>query len=117
LYTVSNPAETVSVSALIDGRTQRIDRSGKADGLTESDLADEVIALGDLARRKGLAGQRSYLLDTVDTSGAVSESGDLFGVDGDEALRNLVELDMGLPTPQQGEAMQAEVFAGRYVDT
>ena len=117
LYTDSNPAETVSVSALIDGRTQRIDRSGKADGLTESDLADEVIAVGDLARRRGLVGQRSYLLDTVDTSGAVSELGDLFGVDGGEALRNLLDLDMGLPTPEQAEAVQAEVFAERYADS
>jgi hypothetical protein len=109
LFTVTNPPGTVSVSALIDGRTQRIDLSAKATSMSESELADEIIVLADLARQKGLAGQHTYLLENA----SFPELRDV-GLDTGEILRDFMENGMKLSTPEQAEAAQAAVFATRY---
>ena len=110
LFTVTNPSGTVSVSAAIDGRTQRVELSPKVTSMSESDLADEIIVLADLARQKGLAGQHAFLLDNQVLSEGLHE----LGLDGREVVRDFMENGMGLPTPEQAEAVQAEVFAARY---
>jgi hypothetical protein len=112
-FTVTNPPETVSVSALIDGRTQRVQLSPKAISLTESELADEIIVLADLARKKGLAGQHTYLLENASQTEGLQELGQL-GIDSNQMLRDFMEAGMQLPTPEQADAAQAEVFAARY---
>jgi hypothetical protein len=109
LFTVTNPPQTVSVSALIDGRTQQIDLSPKL-SMTEAELKDEVLVLAELARQKGLAGQHTYLLDNDFLSESLSE----MGVDGNDFLRDFMETGMGMPTPEQAAEAQAEVFATRY---
>jgi hypothetical protein len=109
-FTVANPADTVSVSSLIDGRTQRVELSAKVSTMTEAELAEEILVLADLARQKGLAGQHSYLLENDTLSGTVRE----LGLDSTEVLRDFVENGIGLPTPEQADAAQAEVFAARY---
>ena len=110
LFTVANPPDTVSVSALIDGRTQRVDLSPKATGMTESELAEEVAVLADLARRKGLGGQHNLLRERF------KEAGDVTGVDGNRVLGDMIERGLELPTPEQASTAQAEVFATRYTD-
>ena len=112
-FTVTNPPETVSVSALIDGRTQRVQLSPKAISLTESELADEIIVLADLARKKGLAGQHTYLLENASQTEGLQELGQL-GIDSNQMLRDFMEAGMQLPTQEQADAAQAEVFAARY---
>jgi hypothetical protein len=110
LFTVTNPPETVSVTALMDGRTQRVQLAPTATSLSEVDLAEEILVLADLARQKGLAGQHTFLLE----SEAVSESMHQIGVEDNEILRGLIDNVMQLPTPEQADAAQAEVFATRY---
>jgi hypothetical protein len=117
LFTVSNPAESVSVSALIDGRTQRIHLAGKATAFTETDLVDEILVLAELARQKGLAGQFTFLSENPDVRDAFRQLGDEYGLDGEETFHELLELDMALPTPEQAEVAQAEEFARRYADS
>jgi hypothetical protein len=112
-FTVTNPPETVSVSALIDGRTQRVQLSPKASSLTESELAEEIIVLAGLARKKGLAGQHTYLFDNASQVEGLQDLDEL-GLDGDQIFRDFVEAGMQLPTPEQADAAQAEVFAARY---
>jgi hypothetical protein len=112
-FTVTNPPETVSVSALIDGRTQRVQLSPKASSLTESELAEEIIVLADLARKKGLAGQHTYLLENASQTEGLQELGEI-GLDSNQILRDFMEAGMQLPTPEQADAAQAEVFAARY---
>lgn len=111
LFAITNPAGTVSVTGAIDGRTERVDLSPKVSGMNESELAEEIIALADLARIKGLAGQHTYLVENEFLSEWMSE----FGLAGDE-VREFVESGMGLPTPAQADEAQAEVFANRYAD-
>lgn len=113
LFTVTNPPETVSVSALMDGRTQRVTLAPTASKLTESELVDEILVLADLARQKGLAGQHTYLLDSASDNEGLRQLGDL-GIDGTQVLHDFMRAGMQLPTPQQAEANQAEVFAARY---
>ena len=112
-FTVTNPPGTVSVSALIDGRTQRVELSPKASSLTESELAEEIIVLADLARKKGLAGQHTYLLENASQTEGMQELGEI-GLDSNQILRDFMEAGMQLPTPEQADAAQAEVFAARY---
>ncbi|BBY23817.1 hypothetical protein [Mycobacterium stomatepiae] len=112
-FTVANPPETVSVSALIDGRTQRVTLSPTATNLTEAELADEIIVLAELARQKGLAGQRTYVMDSAADNAGLQQLDDM-GLDSSQLLRDFVETGMRLPTEEQAETAQAEVFATRY---
>jgi hypothetical protein len=112
-FTVTNPHGTVSVSALMDGRTHRVQLSPKASSLTESELADEIIVLSGLARKKGLAGQHTYLVDNVSQVEGLHDLDEL-GLDGNQVFRDFVQVGMRLPTPEQADAEQAEVFAARY---
>lgn len=109
-FTVTNPPETVSVSALMDGRTQRVELSPKVTSMSEADLADEILVIADLARQKGLAAQHSYLLGDDSLSETMRE----MGVDGGDVVRDFMENGIGLITPEQAAAAQAEVFATRY---
>ncbi|SOX56686.1 ESX-1 secretion-associated protein EspH [Mycobacterium ahvazicum] len=112
-FTVTNPPETVSVSALIDGRTQRVKLSPKATNLTEDELADEIVVLAELARQKGLAGQRTYVMDSAADNAGLQQLTDM-GLDSTQLLRDFVDTGMRLPTEEQAETAQAEVFAVRY---
>lgn len=112
-YTVTNPPETVSVSALIDGRTQRVTLSATATKLTESELADEILVLAELARKKGLAGQHTYLTENADQIEGLDGLAEL-GIDSTQMLTELMRSGMQLPTPEQADAAQTEVFAARY---
>ncbi len=110
LFTVTNPPETVSVSALIGGRIHQIRLSPKATSMSESELADEIAVIAGLARQKGLAGEHTYLLENPD----LSETMRAIGLDGGQVLRDFMENGIGLPTPEKADAEQAEVFATRY---
>ncbi len=112
-FTVTNPPETVSVTALIDGRTQRVRLSATATKLTESELADEILVLAELARKKGLAGQHTYLTENASQIEGLDGLAEI-GVDSNQLLRDLMESGMQLPTPEQADAAQTEVFAARY---
>lgn len=113
LFSVVNPSDTVLVSALMDGRTQRVKLSPEALSQTESELAQEIIILAELARQKGLAGQHTYLLENAAQAEGLQDVGD-FGLDGTEVLRAFMEIGMQLPTPEQAAEAEAEVFAARY---
>lgn len=110
LFTVVNPQDTVSVSALIDGRTQRVELSPSVGRISESELAEEIVVLAELARHKGLAGQHTYLLQDT----ALAEVLRALGVVDNEVLRDFIETGMGLPTAEQAIAAQSQVFASRY---
>jgi hypothetical protein len=113
LFTVTNPPGTVSVSAAMDGRTQRIELSPKATSMTEPELSDEILVLATLARKKGLAGQHAFVMENASQAESLQLLGEI-GFDGTGVIRDFMENSMQLPTPEQAEAEQAEVFAARY---
>jgi len=111
--TVTNPPETVTVSALLDGRTYRVHLSAKATNMTETELADEILVIADLARQKGLASQRSFLVENDELSEGMHE----MGIDNTgEFVNEFIDQILDLPTEEQADAAQAEVFATRYAD-
>lgn len=113
LFTVTNPLDTVSVSALMDGRTYRVTLSPKVTNMTETELAEEICVLAELAHMKGMAGQYSYVLDHGTQAEGLDEVR-LLGVDSQELIRGFMENEMHFPSPEQADAAQAEVFATRY---
>jgi ESX secretion-associated protein EspD/H len=107
--TVTNPPETVSVSALLDGTPERVRLSPTVTGMTEAELADEILVIAELARQKALAAQQSYWQE----DGALAEAMREFG-SGADAVGQFMAGGIGLTTPEQAAAAQAEVFATRY---
>jgi len=104
MFTVTNPPGTVSVSSLMDGRIQQIDLAPSVSTMTESQLAEEIRVIADLARLKGLAGQHTFMTDMLR-----SEEQDN-GID----VQTMLEQGLELPSPQQADEAQADVFASRY---
>jgi hypothetical protein len=111
LSTVTNPALTVSVSAMQGGATQRVDLSPELSGVTESRLADEICALADLARLKGQAGMLTGML----ADPRLAERGRELELDPRESIPGFFDkIGMPLATPEQADAARAEVFATLY---
>lgn len=104
MFTVTNPPGTVSVSSLMDGRIQQIDLAPSVTTMTESQLAEEIRVIADLARRKGLAGQYTFMTDMMYREELHN------GAD----VRAVLEQGLELPSPQQSDEAQADVFASRY---
>jgi hypothetical protein len=106
LATVTNPSETVSVTAMMDGTIHRVDLLADAARMTESGLAQEILVIADLARQQALSIQHTLLFDTFRILGANDE----------EALAEMLESGVSeLRSPRQAAEAQAEVFATRYV--
>jgi len=104
MFTVTNPPGTVSVSSLMDGSIQKIDLAPSVTTMTESQLAEEIRVIADLARRKGLAGQYTFMA-TMLYSEAHHNGAE---------VREVLEQGLELPSPQQADEAQADVFASRY---
>ena len=121
LTTVTNPPDTVSVTASMDGTIHDVELSADAARMTESELADEILVIADLARQ-----QASSKLLTVLLEGAAEAVKELTEVEVDDKLKGLVgdigetladRLENGLlrlSSPEQAAQAQAEVFATRY---
>ncbi|ORB85653.1 DUF2694 domain-containing protein [Mycobacterium kansasii] len=107
LFTVTNPAGSVSVTAMMGGIIQQIAVTDKASSMTESGLAEEIFVIADLARQKARAAQHTFMMESMS---------ELAG-DGEEAnalLREFVGMTLNLPTPEEAAEAEAEVFATRY---
>ncbi|OSC41510.1 DUF2694 domain-containing protein [Mycobacterium decipiens] len=107
LFTVANPQGSVSVTALMDGKIQRVELNDKVTSMTEAQLADEIFVIADLARQKARASQYTFLVENI---------GELTDEDpeGSALLREFVGMTLNLPTPEEAAAAEAEVFATRY---
>jgi hypothetical protein len=103
LFTVTNPTETVSATAMLGGRLHRVELSAKATDMTEAELADEIVVLADLAAQKAQAAQHAVIVELMRTMGH------------DSAMTSgYIEHDLGLPSPKTAEARRAAIFAARY---
>lgn len=102
-FTVRNPAGTVAVTALLGGRIRRIDLEPRVCDMTESELAEEISFLSNLATQKALAAQH----------GVVSTLMQDMGHDGG-FVREFLEREIGLPSPEKYLERTAATFADRY---
>jgi hypothetical protein len=102
-FTVTNPPGTVTVTAFLDGRIQQIELSPKVVGMTEADLAEEIVVIAGLATMDARSAQFSFMLDGMREHGH-----------SDVATRDFLARDLELPSPEQADARRAQVFATRY---
>ncbi|WP_166907069.1 YbaB/EbfC family DNA-binding protein [Mycobacterium sp. DL440] len=104
-FTVTNPPGTVSVSALASGQPAHVDLSPRVADMTECQLADEILVIARLAAQQALAGQNLILSSALEQLGVDRTS-----------IRNHLEHDAGLPSPEVVLAEKAQIFATRYRD-
>ncbi|MCX8558813.1 hypothetical protein A5642_09095 [Mycolicibacterium mucogenicum] len=100
---VTNAAETVTVTATISGWLQRIELAPHATSIDEAELAREIMATAELARLKGQASQRNLVEDMLMWQGADSHT-----------ARDYVDEYMNLPTSDQPAEAEAAANA-RYL--
>lgn len=104
-FTVTNPAGTVSVTALTDGRPVRIDLAPQVATMTESQLSDEISLIARLAGQNARAGQHLLISRMMQRLGHDPLS-----------ARSYVEHELGLPSPETVLADKAHIFATRYAE-
>lgn len=102
-FTVRNPAGTVAVTALLGGRIRRVDLEPSVCAMTESELAEEISFLSHLATQKALAAQHGVV------STLMQDMGHEGGV-----VREFLERELGLPSPEKYLEHTAATFADRY---
>ena len=105
VFTVANPAATVSVSTCQDGRVRHVDLAHRVTAMGEADLAEEIVVVAELATTNARAAQYQAVLE-----GMTDEGHDA------AATRDFLARDLGLPSPDEAGAAQARVFAARYGD-
>ncbi|ULP40945.1 hypothetical protein [Mycobacterium lentiflavum] len=105
---VTNPPESVSVTATMDGRISLVELSADAGKMTESQLAEEILVIADLARQRALSIQHSFVLDAFRHLGVTDH-------EEQELISEGLETGMAqLRSPDQAIRAQADVFATRY---
>lgn len=103
LFTVTNPPGTVTVSAFMDGRVHRIDLSPKVSTMTESQLAEEIVVIAGLATQNARSAQYAFMLEGMREQGHDNV-----------ATRDFLARDLDLPSPEEAEAVRAQMFVDRY---
>lgn len=103
LFSVTNPPGTVTVSTSMDGRVHEIELSSRITDMTETDLAEEIVVIADLATQQARSAQYELMLQEMRNQGH-----------DDVATRDFLTRDLDLPTPDQVEATRLRVFTTRY---
>ncbi|MDZ5085258.1 MULTISPECIES: hypothetical protein [Mycobacteriaceae] len=101
-FTVSNPSGTLSASAGIGGRLQRIDLTGVS-RLNEVQLGEEILEMASLASAKARSAQHEV---TVELMRGLGQDG--------AGVSALLEHSVGLPTYESTNVRIAEVISARY---
>lgn len=66
LVTVANPDGTVAVTTFLNGSVQRVDLDAAVSSMTERQLADEILVIADLAKRKAQSVVHAFLVRSRD---------------------------------------------------
>lgn len=103
VFTVTNPAGTVSVTAYFTGPVQRVDLDASVVSMTEQELAEEIRVIAELAQLKARSMVHAFLLEGMTR----------MGHDRSQWSSTLTRA-IGLPSPAQADETIAEVFAARY---
>ena len=103
MFTVTNPPGTVTVTTWMDGRVHQIELEPKVTTLGERALAEEIVAIADLATQDARAAQYTLMLDGMREQGHDNV-----------ATRDFLNRDLALPTPEQAQAARAKLFTERY---
>ncbi|MEV3905277.1 hypothetical protein AB0K11_23395 [Mycobacterium sp. NPDC050551] len=103
LFTASNPHDSVSATVTFGGHLVGVALAPRVVEMTEHELAEEIVVIAALARQQSMAAQHVVI------AGYMAELGhDVV------ATRNLLEHQVGLPSPESVLAARAALFADRY---
>jgi hypothetical protein len=102
-YTVTNPPQTVTVTALMDGRIHRVRLAPGVTSMTEAELAEEILVIAGLARQDGRSAQYDVMYSGLRE----------LGHDRAEA-KDFLSRSLDLPSPEEAAAHRAHIFATRY---
>lgn len=102
-YTVANPPQTVTVTALMDGRIHRVRLAPGVTNMTEVELAEEILVIAGLARQDGRSAQYDVMYSGLRD----------LGHDRAEA-KDFLSRSLDLPSPEDAAATRAHIFATRY---
>ena len=105
LFTVSNPAGTVTATASLTGIVVQIGLAPKVIELTEAELAEEITVVGALAQQRARAAQHALIVELMASLGRDRVATSAF-----------LEYDLGIPSPASAQAELVEVCATRYPD-
>ncbi|MDV3129504.1 hypothetical protein M1247_31680 [Mycobacterium sp. 21AC1] len=105
-FVATNPTQTVTVVALLNGMVHRVDLSARVGSeMTESELADEILAVSEVAAAKGRSNQYELVYELMRVQGQDRD-----------AIRELLESTMHLPTPSDAVTTEAEFNLRRLRD-
>jgi hypothetical protein len=96
----TNPPGTVTVTAHLDGLVQQVELSASTTTMTESQLAEEVRVVADVAAKKATSAMYSFMVELMVAQGIGRETAETF-----------MQSNMSLATPQQARAAEVELAA------
>lgn len=100
LFSASNAADSVTVSALMNGAIHRVELSPQVSSMAEAELASEILTVANVAAAKGRAGQYELVSGMLRVQGQDEMSS-----------RELLTHGLGLPTPEEAIAAEAALTA------
>jgi len=100
VISATNPPGTVTVTAHLDGLVQQVELAASATTMTESQLAEEVRVVADLAAKKATSAMYIFMVELMVAQGIGRETAETF-----------MQSNMTLATPHQARAAEAELAA------
>jgi hypothetical protein len=100
LISATNPPGTVTVTAHLDGLVQQVELAASTATMTESQLAEEVRVVADVAAKKATSAMYIFMVELMVAQGIGRETAETF-----------MQSNMSLATPQQARAAEVELAA------
>jgi hypothetical protein len=100
LISATNPPGTVTVTAHLNGLVQQVELAASTTTMTESQLAEEVRVVADVAAKKATSAMHIFMVELMVAQGIGRETAETF-----------IQSNMTLATPQQARAAEAELAA------
>ncbi|WP_197373170.1 hypothetical protein [Mycolicibacterium baixiangningiae] len=103
LFNVTNPAGTVSVTTHISGRVQRVDLAANAAAMSETELADEIQLVAELAWKKARSVLHAFVVEGMQRLGHDTV-----------AMSAGLSRDLAMPSQEEAAEAAAAAFARHY---
>jgi hypothetical protein len=100
LISATNPPGTVTVTAHLDGLVQQVELAASTTTMTESQLAEEVRVVADVAAKKATSAMYIFMVELMVAQGIGRETAETF-----------MQSNMSLTTPQQARGAEVELAA------
>ena len=98
LISATNPPGTVTVTSHLNGLVQQVELAASTTAMTESQLAEEVRVVADVAAKKATSAMYIFMVELMVAQGI-----------GREIAESFMQANMSLATPQQARAAEVEL--------